>query len=65
MNEELLKLANALPEKWAMKAMLILQASMIVGRIGHAIASQGGLKGILSAIWLGTNTPKPPTENKP
>lgn len=36
----------------------IISASVLIGRAYHALASGGGIKGILSSIWLGTNAPK-------
>ncbi len=35
-----------------------IQLSTYIGRAFHAITMGGGIKGIFSAIWLGTNTPK-------
>ena len=39
------------------KASIVL-ASPFVGRAYYALKNGGGLKGILSAVWSGTNSPK-------
>lgn len=36
----------------------IISTSVLIGRAYHALANGGGIKGILSSIWLGTNSPK-------
>ncbi len=38
--------------------MSLIGASVMVGRVYQAVVNGGGIKGILSAIWLGTNSPK-------
>lgn len=40
------------------KYQSLIAASLIIGRVIQAIRTGGGLKGILSSIWLGTNVPK-------
>jgi hypothetical protein len=53
---------NLVPEKYRTYALLALAVSPYITRGIHAIASGGGIKGVFSAIWLGTNTPKPAPE---
>lgn len=45
------------------KYQSLIAASLILGRVIQAIRTGGGLKGILSSIWLGTNVPKTPNPN--
>jgi len=61
-------LINIIPPKYHTLALLILALSPYVTRGFYAIVKGGGIKGIISAIWLGTNTPgqsqsSPPTAN--
>jgi hypothetical protein len=51
-------LVNAVPEKYRGWVLLLLLASPYITRAFHALASGGGLRGVMAAIWLGTNTPK-------
>lgn len=55
MNEAIEKV---LPAKWHGWAVAVLAVSPYVSRAYHALASGGGIRGVFSAIWLGTNTPK-------
>jgi hypothetical protein len=55
MDELINNLNSIVPPKY----QALIGASLIAGRIIQAIRNGGGLKGILSSIWLGTNTPKP------
>lgn len=55
---ELIPGINHLPPKWQGYALIFLALSPYVTRAYHAIAAGGGIRGVLSAIWLGTNTPK-------
>ncbi|MDE2100959.1 MAG: hypothetical protein KGL39_27180 [Patescibacteria group bacterium] len=59
-------LINHLPEKWRGWVLIVIAISPYLTRAYHAISSGGGIRGILSAIWLGTNmpTPKQTTENQ-
>lgn len=45
------------------KYQSLIAFSLILGRVIQAIRTGGGLKGILSSIWLGTNVPKTPNTN--
>ena len=56
MNE--IPLINLLPEKYRGWAVMLIAASPYLTRAYHAIASGGGVKGVISAIWFGTNQPK-------
>ena len=47
-----------LPEKYRGKALAMLAISPYVTRAFYALQKGGGLRGILSSIWLGTNMPK-------
>lgn len=51
-------LLNVIPEKWRATVLVLLAISPYITRAYHAIATGGGLKGIIQAIWFGTNTPK-------
>jgi hypothetical protein len=51
-------IVNLIPEKYRTTALLLLAISPFLTRAFHALRTGGGIKGILSAIWLGTNTPK-------
>lgn len=63
MDDLLQPLISVVPEKWRTTLALAIPVSMVLGRVIQAIRTQGGLKAILSSIWLGTNGPKaPPTE---
>lgn len=46
---------DALPAKYASYGSAIILALMILGRTLKALADGRGIKGWLSAIWLGTN----------
>lgn len=50
---------NIIPPKYHTLALLILAISPYVTRGFYAIVKGGGIRGIISAIWLGTNTPQP------
>lgn len=56
---------NLIPEPWRSRALFAFGASLIAGRIIHAIRTQGGLKAILCSVWFGTNTPKQTETPKP
>ena len=47
---------NMLPPKVQHWAILIAVLSPYLTRAFKALASGGGIRGVLSAIWLGTNT---------
>lgn len=47
-----------IPEKYRSTALFVLAISPYVTRAIHALTNGRGIKGTLSAIWLGTNTPK-------
>lgn len=49
---------SLIPEPWRSRLVLTAILSPIAGRVYKAIVNGGGIKGILSAIWLGTNTPE-------
>jgi hypothetical protein len=48
---------NLIPEKWRNHVMLVILISPYATRVIHSLKNGGGIKGALSAIWLGTNTP--------
>lgn len=62
---ELEKLLVFLPEKWRPLVSALIVASPFVTRAMYAIINGGGLKGIFTSIWLGTNTPKPKAAEPP
>ena len=56
MNSDIQSVLNGLPSKWQTHITTILVASMILGRVLHAVQNGGGLKTILASIWLGKTT---------
>jgi hypothetical protein len=62
---ELDQLTSVIPVKWHSLVLFALAVSPYLTRAYHAITSGGGLKGVFAAIWLGTNTPKPPCTEAP
>lgn len=61
MDDILQPIINLIPAKWHTTAALILPITMVMGRVYHTITTGGGLRGIVNAVWFGTNAPK----NKP
>lgn len=49
---------NALPESMRQWLVIALVVSPYLTRAFYAVKGGGGIKGIFTAIWLGTNTPK-------
>ena len=47
-----------LPTQYRAKALALLAISPYLTRAFYALQKGGGLRGILSSIWLGTNMPK-------
>lgn len=62
-------LINAVPPQWRSTVLIIVVASPYVSRALYALRNGGGIKGIVTSIWLGTNVPKqltpPPLEKPP
>jgi hypothetical protein len=56
MNDLITQLTGTLPTKWITWITAAYVISQGIGRIYHAITSGGGIKGIFTALWLGTNT---------
>jgi hypothetical protein len=56
---EIDKLLAFIPEKYRSAVVLLVAASPYVTRALYSVMNGGGLKGIITSIWLGTNTPKP------
>ena len=52
---------DLLPHSWQGPVLILAVLSPYITRAYHALSMGGGIKGVMSAIWLGTNTPKPPT----
>jgi len=48
-----------LPPSWQGPALMLIALSPYITRAYHALSMGGGIKGVMSAIWLGTNVPKP------
>jgi hypothetical protein len=56
---DLIEQLNGLVSSDAMNWIVIaFIGSQVLGRAYTAVVKGGGLKSIVSAIWLGTNTPK-------
>lgn len=51
------EIIKVIPEKYRTLAIVALAISPYLTRAAHALMNGRGLKGVLSAIWLGTNTP--------
>ena len=49
---------NLLPESWRGPVLIIAVLSPYITRAAYSVMNGGGLKGIFTSIWLGTNTPK-------
>lgn len=47
----------SVPSKYAGQISLAILAAMVLGRFFKAVADGRGIKGWISAVWLGTNTP--------
>lgn len=47
------------PEKYRGLVLLLVTSSPLITRALYALMNGRGIKGTISAIWLGTNTPKP------
>ena len=56
-------LINIIPEKYRTYILIAIAVSPYLTRAFHALMNGRGIKGILSAIWLGTNTPNPGSTN--
>jgi hypothetical protein len=56
-------LIDLIPEKYRTYLLLIVAVSPYITRALHAVMNGRGIKGIFSAIWLGTNTPNPGSSN--
>ena len=54
-----------IPEKYRGLVALLITTSPLITRAAYALMNGRGIKGTISAIWLGTNTPKasPPNPN--
>lgn len=53
------EIVNVIPEKYRTTVAVILLVSPYITRAIHALMNGRGIKGTMSAIWLGTNTPPP------
>ena len=63
MNEDILnQLLPFVPEAWRSKIALAVLLSPYATRAFYALSNGRGIKGVLSSIWLGTNTPKEPKQ---
>ena len=57
MNDLAHDLLPFLPERYRPQCMLLLVLSPHLTRALYALRHGGGLRGVLTSIWLGTNTP--------
>jgi hypothetical protein len=53
-------LINIVPEKHRSTVLLLVALSPFLTRAYHSLRSGGGIRGVVSAIWFGTNTPTAP-----
>lgn len=47
-----------LPEPYKTYVLLFFAVTPLLGRAFQALRNGGGIRGIINAIWLGTNVPK-------
>jgi hypothetical protein len=59
MNDLTNTLLPFIPEKYRPLVGALIVTSPLITRALYAVMNRGGIKGVISAIWLGTNTPKP------
>jgi hypothetical protein len=52
---------DLLPQSWQGPILIIAVLAPYLTRAYHALAQGGGIRGVMAAIWLGTNTPAEPT----
>jgi hypothetical protein len=62
MDDLITQLNGIIPPKYISLLTALFVASQVLGRIIQALRNGGGLKSLLASIWLGTNTPKQPTD---
>lgn len=62
MDDLLNKLLGLIPAKYHATVLLLALASPYLTRAWHALSTGGGVRGIINAIWFGTNTPKTPAQ---
>ena len=55
---EIDKILSFIPEKYRSVVVVAVMASPYLTRAVYSIMNGGGIRGIIRAIWLGTNTPK-------
>jgi len=59
-------LISFIPEKYRATCLFALALSPYVTRTFHALKTGGGLRGVIGAIWLGTNQPtQSPGQSQP
>lgn len=54
-----------IPEKYRGLVAVLITTSPLITRAAYALMNGRGIKGTLSAIWLGTNTPAPSQSSPP
>lgn len=59
MSDELKPIIDLIPEKWRSSLLLAVALSPYVTRAIHALSNGRGIRGVVAAIWFGTNTPSP------
>ncbi len=52
------KILELVPAKYKALALFTLAVSPYISRAIHALMTGGGIRGVMKAIWLGTNTDK-------
>lgn len=60
MDDYLQPIIHLIPEKWRGTAAFLVAVSPLLTRAYHSVVNGGGMRGAISAIWLGTNTPNTP-----
>ena len=56
---DLNSILSFIPEKYRAAVVAIVTLSPLITRAIYSLSQGGGIKGIFTAIWLGTNQPKP------
>ena len=51
---------DVIPEPWRSRLILLVAVSPIISRAYYRLINGGGIRGMVRAIWIGDNTPKPP-----
>lgn len=65
MEETLTPIIDHIPARWREPILIFILISPYLTRAYHAISTGGGIRGMLSAVWFGTNQPKSDPKTNP